>query len=880
MPSLVYQDQEFALDGELILGRHSGSGIRVEDAKASRRHARVFDDGGVYAVEDLGSSNGTLLNDEPLTGKRRLRDGDRIRIGKKQIVFKAVGTPAAKKTASPRSSTMHLNREIGGYRLEKMIGAGLLGAVYQATQLSMGRKVALKVFDEELVQANPALADAFRKEVKRLGNISHENFVQIHECGHDQGILWYSMELVEGKSLQELLDRDDTIEPTIALLVTQRIAEALYMAHVKGVCHRDIRPSNIMLTQQGGIKLLDLGLAEILANSRDSRVGSLSSSSLYFSPEQSLGGKVDLRSDIYSLGCTLFHLVAGRPPYIGKNAKEVTAQHVRGEVPNLKKERPDLPEKLGEILLCMMNKNPEWRYESMREVAKEIGVVYASMEQVKSVKSTLSDRHNVSTAMIAVRLEKARAKSMQSWAVRLLVVVAACIAISFALPYLSRKPASESAKPAVAKATPKPAAPVLTPARAAVTKSAAESALEKRWLQLQSQVDRDVLADQWGSAERKLKLFAADAAGTSLAESVRLRQAKLALDGAQWYRAQVAALPDIRDARNIQHGLLAKCLTDLDRLRDQTLSDNRADAESRYQEVLSRLLQQIGTARRQARRELEQGHPEAVAEIAKPLEVVFRGTPVIGLYRQFAALTEAAGQINMVPGASWTSTMEQLKKARGADALAAGAALIVGGDPESGKKLLFSDPQLETGELSDRREAMLGREAAMLSFSDVADLQFIETLVGDPRFSDGALSGPSGEACGIACSVPVGGDHWDAKLIASLRDVSADDDADGGQAVISCCKGDNAEFLVRVEKEHLVIRAHTAAGWQEQKSPLPSLTPLTIRILCRAGKLQVFVNNEAAFECEGSVIPPKSEFRFEVSGMNWSLDELQVVGGD
>jgi serine/threonine protein kinase len=887
MPVLAIGERETAVERELVLGRHSSSGLVIEDAKASRRHARVFADEGAYYLEDLNSSNGTLLNGKAVSAKLRLKDGDKILIGKKEIVFRdaAAKAPAV---APGFDAVKLLGREIGGYRLDQLLGSGLLGAVYQATQLSMNRKVAVKIFDPDLLAQDKAWAERFIKEARKLGSLVHENLVQVHECGQDKELLWYSMELVEGKTLQQLLERDDTLEPTLALLVVQRAADALFAAHSKGVLHRDVRPGNIMLTEQGGIKILDLGLTEVLSTQRDSRAESASLGSVhYMAPEQTTQEKIDHRADIYSLGCTLYHLLAGRPPYDEKTARAVIAAHLSGSVPSLRNDRPDLPEKIDEIVQCMLNKNPEWRYSSMREVSKEIKAVHDSLQQVKEVKSTLSDRHNVPTAMQQVRKEKIAQRFAQQSVLRhakfLLILVVIAIVVSFALPNMhtwidgfgTKKPANT---PSVKSGPVKE--PTLAETRAR-NRQERDGDLLQRWNSIQAQVERDLRDNQWGSAERRVKQFAVEAAADqSVADSVKFLRTKLQVDGAQWYRAQIAALPDIRDAKNIQQGLLTKCLTELNHLRDLTLAENRADAESRYQEVLSRLLQQLGTVRRQARKELEEGRPKAIEPLVKGLEGIFRDTPVAGVYRQFAALTAEAAAAPIVSGVSWTSTMESLRKVRGPEALAAGAALILGGDPETGKQVLFREPLLESGDLSVRREAMLGREAAVLSFNDITDLQFIETIDGEPQFSGGALTGPSGAACGIACSVPVGGDSWDAKLVMNLEDVSAGEDDEGGQAVLGCWQKESVEFLVRVEREKLVIRVHAADGWQEQSSPLPALTPLSVRILCRAGRLQVTINDEAVFECDKSAVPSKSQLRFEVNGMRWSLEELQVIGAE
>jgi hypothetical protein len=182
----------------------------------------------------------------------------------------------------------------------------------------------------------------------------------------------------------------------------------------------------------------------------------------------------------------------------------------------------------------------------------------------------------------------------------------------------------------------------------------------------------------------------------------------------------------------------------------------------------------------------------------------------------------------------------------------------------------MGEPALGQGALVRRREALFGREAAILSFSDLGDLQYIETLDGDVRLDGNALTSVGTAACGVAITVPVGGATWNAALTLKLG-------AGNGQAVVSCVKADAVEFALRVEADKLVIKAHSADGWENFDPPRPK-GPLTIRLVSRANLLQVLVNNQVLAEVKQARIPVGSQLRIEAADVAWTLDDVQVVG--
>ena len=316
-------------------------------------------------------------------------------------------------------------------------------------------------------------------------------------------------------------------------------------------------------------------------------------------------------------------------------------------------------------------------------------------------------------------------------------------------------------------------------------------------------------------------------------------------------------------------GLVTEGAT-LERLRDRALAVNRGDAETRYQELVTRLDQQLRAARRQARLAIEAGKPESLPAIAQQLAPWFTGTPLAGVHRQFSALTSEAAAAKSLWRADWSATRESLLAAKGEAALAAGAVLLLVGEADPARTVLLGEAALGQGTLVRRREALFGREAAILSFSDLGDLQYIETLQGDVRLQDNALTSVGTEACGLAITVPVGGANWNAGLTLKLGKGT-------GQVVLSCVKGDVAEFSLRIEGDKLVVKTHSAVGW-ENSDPARPAGPLKIRLVCRANTLQVVVNNQVVSETKQARVPVGSQLRLEAADIAWVLDEVQVVG--
>lgn len=904
MPRLVYDGKEFPLaaGAELVIGRHRDNAIPIADGKSSRKHCRVFTkpDGTVW-VEDLESANGTNVNDEEIFSPRKLTDGDQIIIGKAKIRFlgdTVETTPANGMTVIQADPKELLDRLVGGCRLTSVIGSAHSGTVYRAKQLSLGREVAVKIFKSEMLKRDPGFAERFLTEARRAGSITHPNVVQVHECGHDDGLLWYSMELVEGDTLEDLVTRDGQLDPMLALVIAEQAANALQAAHAKGVMHGDVNPGNLMLAGEGKLKLLDLGLVRVLNSGRNAAGKKrVIGNPWYMSPERAKGDDGDARSDIYSLGCVLFHLLTGEPPFDAESPKEILKAHVERPIPNAADSVPGLPKKLDEVLHSMLSKNPSWRYGSIDEVlpdlraAREAAAKAPPRAKPKSTSAgngngsngaaTGGGDHAVQAAVnlerAQVRAERAQQHSIRNLVVLILLVVILGIAYSFSgitfgklVANVNNHKAGTAADPFTDPTTPTTTAttrPKPPPTGQPTTPTINPAA--ERWKAAQVEIDALVKQGDWGAAELSLARttdeLKAMPTGAAFAQGMRLKGEQLKLDGEAWYRTQIAALPDATTAANV-----APRLARLGALRDRSLAANRGDAEIRYQELVTHLDQQLRAARRQARQAIEAGKPESLPPIAQQLGPWFNATPLAGVHRQFSALTTEAAAAKPLWRADWTATRESLLAAKGEAALAAGAVLLLAGESDGGRTVLLGEPALGQGTLVRRREALFGREAAILSFSDLGDLQYIETLQGDVRLENSALTSVGTEACGLAITVPVGGATWNAALTLKLG-------AGNGQVLVSCVKAETPEFALRIEADKLVIKIHSAAGWDNHEEPRPK-GPLAIRLVSRGNVLQVLVNNQVMAENKQARIPAGSQLRVEAADVAWTLDDVQVVG--
>ncbi len=271
---------------------------------------------------------------------------------------------------------------IGDYRVIRRLGRGGMAEVYLAEQISLKRNVALKVLHTELAR-DQSYIERFRREAQSAAALVQANIVQIYEVGEVDGYYFIAQEYVAGRNLRQYLGRYGAVEPVMAVNVIRQVAMALQKAGEMNVIHRDIKPENIMLSTKGEVKVADFGLARVNDEATQqglTQVGVTMGTPLYMSPEQVEGKPVDPRSDIYSLGVTVYHMLAGEPPFDGDNALAIALQHIKNEPRSLQEIRPDIPFELADVVSQMMAKAPEARPASGNSLLKELRKVKIDLD--------------------------------------------------------------------------------------------------------------------------------------------------------------------------------------------------------------------------------------------------------------------------------------------------------------------------------------------------------------------------------------------------------------------------------------------------------------------------------------------------------------------
>lgn len=294
---------------------------------------------------------------------------------------------------------------IGDYVIESQLGCGGMGMVYKAKQISMHRTVALKVLRENLVN-DKVYMDRFFQEVRLLACMEHPNMVRVYEAGFDKGHAFFSMEYIDGPDLKLMLDRKHVFTEVEVIDIAMQISSALAYAWRKDrMIHRDIKPANIMMLKNGTAKLLDLGISKKVSSEDGSNEESsvfvtnanvMVGSPSYMSPEQARAEHdIDFRADIYSMGVSMFQLLAGSVPYDGKTAVDVVTQHFSAPIPDVRSKRPDVSRKLAHFIKRMMAKDRNERFTSWETLREELSVLQQKAIEQAAHHSFTKSRENL-----------------------------------------------------------------------------------------------------------------------------------------------------------------------------------------------------------------------------------------------------------------------------------------------------------------------------------------------------------------------------------------------------------------------------------------------------------------------------------------------------
>ena len=260
-----------------------------------------------------------------------------------------------------------------------------MSEVHRGEDVVLERPVAIKLL---LDHGDPRSVARFEQEAQILARLQHPNVITVFDAGVDGGDRFIVMELVEGPTLRELLDAEGRLTPERAGEIASPLASALGFAHAKAVIHRDVKPSNVLLPPDGGVKLADMGIARLLSPEALTATLSVRGTAGYISPEQVRGDRVDARADLYSLGCVLFEMLAGRTPFEGDLAA-LSYAHTHTPAPRVRSINPDVPAAMDELVAAMLEKDPAKRPSTGEEVQKSLA---AAMRQDPVVRTEVTER--------------------------------------------------------------------------------------------------------------------------------------------------------------------------------------------------------------------------------------------------------------------------------------------------------------------------------------------------------------------------------------------------------------------------------------------------------------------------------------------------------
>ncbi|HET6657926.1 MAG TPA: Stk1 family PASTA domain-containing Ser/Thr kinase [Gaiellaceae bacterium] len=263
----------------------------------------------------------------------------------------------------------------GRYRIVRKLGSGGMANVYLAEDEDLGRRVAIKILNERYAN-DDLFIERFRREAKSAAALSHPNIVSVYDRGEAEGTYYIAMEVIEGRSLKELIMTRGPLPIPQALAYSHEILEALRFAHRHGIIHRDIKPHNILIGER--LKVTDFGIARAGA-SQMTEAGSIMGTAQYLSPEQARGAPVTASSDLYSVGIVLYEMLTGKVPFTGDSAIEIAMKHLNEAPKPPSKIRPEIPDALDQVVLRALSKNPEDRYQTAEEFSEDLHRVEAGL---------------------------------------------------------------------------------------------------------------------------------------------------------------------------------------------------------------------------------------------------------------------------------------------------------------------------------------------------------------------------------------------------------------------------------------------------------------------------------------------------------------------
>ena len=274
------------------------------------------------------------------------------------------------------STSNWIGKTLGNrYVIEEILGQGGMSAVYKATDPNLKRVVAIKMIHTHL-SGNPDFVKRFEEEAASVAQLRHHGIIQVHDFNRDGDTYYMVLEFVPGETIQahlkRLNDAKRRLSPTQAIEYMANTCDAVDYAHQRGMIHRDIKPANIMINTLGQAILMDFGIAKIVGSQRHTATGAVVGTAMYMSPEQIKGEQPDRRTDIYSLGVTLFEMVSGHPPFEAESAMTLMMMHINDPVPNVRELNPEVPEALVAVINKALAKDPNQRFQTAAQMASAL----------------------------------------------------------------------------------------------------------------------------------------------------------------------------------------------------------------------------------------------------------------------------------------------------------------------------------------------------------------------------------------------------------------------------------------------------------------------------------------------------------------------------
>jgi eukaryotic-like serine/threonine-protein kinase len=324
--------------------------------------------------------------------------GDAESVAKRLIQAKLITRWQANKLMEGR----HKGFFLGKYKLLDHLGTGGMSSVYLGEHVLMQRRVAIKVLPKDRVRDTSYLG-RFHREAQAVAALDHRNIVRAYDVDNLGDLHYMVMEYVEGRDLQQIVKSEGPLDYATVAEYIRQAAEGLAHAHEAGLIHRDVKPANLLVDQKNVIKILDLGLARFSADEKASLTLAFDENVLgtadYLAPEQAIDShRVDARADIYGLGCSMYFLLTGHPPFVGGTLPQRLVMHQKQPPPSILIDRPDAPHDLIQICLKMLAKKPEQRYQSADEVAKALGDWLAVRRQTATPTGNASSSDKLLTA--------------------------------------------------------------------------------------------------------------------------------------------------------------------------------------------------------------------------------------------------------------------------------------------------------------------------------------------------------------------------------------------------------------------------------------------------------------------------------------------------